>query len=95
MAEMIRGNVHRMHPSIPRHTILSLWFSHSVMSDSVIPWTVVHQAPLSLGFPRQENSSGFPFPPPGKLPNPRIQPASPVPPELQVDSLPLGHWGSP
>ena len=40
------------------------------------PWTVAHQAPLSMGFPRQEYWSGLPFPPPGHLPNPGIEPAS-------------------
>ena len=39
----------------------------SVMSDSVIPWIVTHQASLSMGFPRQEYWSGFPLPPPGYL----------------------------
>ena len=40
------------------------------MSDSfVTPWTVVHQAPLSMGFPRQEYWSGLPFPSPGDLSN--------------------------
>ena len=44
------------------------------MSDSfATPWTVAHQAPLSLGFPRQEDWSGFPFPFPGDLPDPRIK----------------------
>ena len=38
------------------------------------PWTVARQAPLSLGFSRQEYWSGFPFPPPGDLPNPRSNP---------------------
>ena len=42
------------------------------------PWTVAHQAPLSMGFSRQEYWSGLPFPPPGDLPNPGIKPASPV-----------------
>ena len=44
------------------------------------PWTVVHQAPLSMGFSRQEYWSGVPFPLPGDLPNPGIEPAltSPV-----------------
>ena len=36
--------------------------SRSVMSDSVNPWTVARQAPLSMGFPRQEYWSGLPFP---------------------------------
>ena len=44
--------------------------SHSVVSDSVIPWTVARQAPLSTGFSRQEDWSGLPFPPPGDLPEP-------------------------
>ena len=44
----------------------------------VTPWTVAHQAPLSMGFSRQEHWSGLPFPPPGNLPNPGIQSASPA-----------------
>ena len=42
------------------------------------PWTVAHQAPLSMRFPRQEYWSGLPFPSPGNLPNLVIQPASPA-----------------
>ena len=53
------------------------------------PWTVAHQAPLSMGFPRQEYCSGFPFSP-GDLPDPGIKPTSPA---WQVDSLPLNHLG--
>ena len=45
----------------------------SVMSNSVTPWTVAFQAPLSMGFPRQEYRSGLPFPSPGDLPDPGIQ----------------------
>ena len=45
---------------------------------SATPWTVVHQAPLSLGFPRQEYWSELSFPSPGALPNPRIEPTSPA-----------------
>ena len=41
---------------------------------SVTPWTVAHQAPLSMGFPRQEYWSGLPFPSPGDLHNPGIKP---------------------
>ena len=51
----------------------------------VTPWTVAHQAPLSMEFPRQENWGGLPFPSPGDLPNPRVKPGSP---KLQTDSLP-------
>ena len=42
------------------------------------PWTVAHQAPLSIGFSRQEYWSGLPFPSPGALPNPGIKPRSPA-----------------
>ena len=52
--------------------------SHSVMSDScTTPWTVAHQAPLSMGFSRQEYWSGLPFPPPGELLDPGIESKSP------------------
>ena len=37
------------------------------------PWTVAHQAPLSMGFSRQEYWSGLPLPPPGDLPNPELE----------------------
>ena len=57
---------------------LACMLSHSVLSDSVIPWTVARQAPLSIGFPRQEYWSGSPFPSPGDLPDPGIEPTSPV-----------------
>ena len=46
------------------------------------PWTVAHQAPLSIGFFRQEYYSGLPFPSRGDLPNPGIESASPAPPAL-------------
>ena len=51
------------------------------------PWTVDCQAPLSMGFSRQEYWSGLPCPPPGDLPDPGIELTSPVSPALQVDSL--------
>ena len=67
------------------------------MSDSfVIPCTVTHQAPLSMGFSRQEYWSRLPFPLPGDLPDPGIQPASPTladgfftaePPEMIIITL--------
>ena len=49
--------------------------SHSVMSYSATPWTVAHQAPLSMEFSRQEHWSGLPFPS-GDLPNPGVEPWS-------------------
>ena len=51
----------------------------------VIPWTVVYQASLSMGFSRQEYWSGLLFPSPGDLPDPGIKPRSPA---LQADALP-------
>ena len=51
-------------------------------------WTVGCQAPLSMGFSRQEYWSGFLCPPPGDLPDPGIEPTSPA---SQADSLPLSH----
>ena len=49
-----------------------------VMSDSVTPWPVALQAPLSMGFSRQEYWNGLPFPPPGNLPVSGTEPASPA-----------------
>ena len=48
-----------------------------------------------MGFPRQECWSRLPFPFPGDLPNPGMEPASSVSPALLADSLPLSHWKSP
>ena len=63
------------------------------MPDSfVTPWTVAHQAPLSMGFPRQEYWNVLPFPTPGNLLDPGIEPMSPA---WQVDFLPLSYLGSP
>ena len=58
----------------------------------VTPWTVARQAPLSTGFSRQEYWSGLPFPSPGDLPDPGIEPRSSA---LQADSLPTELWGKP
>ena len=52
--------------------------SYSVMSDSVTPWTVAHQAPPSMEFSRLDYWSGLPFPSPGDLPDPGIEPISPA-----------------
>ena len=76
--------------------LLSRILSRSVVSDSTTPWTVARQAPLFLGFSRQEYWSGLPCPPPqGIFPTQgsnlhllRIL-------HWQADSLPLGHLGSP
>ena len=52
------------------------------MSDSATPWTAVHQSPLSMRFSRQEYWSGLQVPPPRDLPDPGIEPKSPVSPAL-------------
>ena len=49
---------------------------------SATPWTIAHQAPLFMGFSRQDYRSGLPFPPPGDLPNPGIKPESLASPAL-------------
>ena len=56
------------------------------------PWTVAHQAPLSMDFSRQEYWNGLPFPSPGDLLDPGIKPGSPA---LQEDSLPSEPPGKP
>ena len=71
------------------HQISFIWsevkwklFSHIWLF--VTPWTVASQAPLSLGFPSQEYRSRLPFPSPGDLPDPGIEPGLPA---LQADSI--------
>ena len=66
--------------------------SRSVVSDSATPWTIARQPPLSMEFSRQEYWSGLPFPSPGDLPIPRIEPESPA---LQANSLPSEPPGKP
>ena len=78
------------------------WAVHSSDSGSdlvaksyptlVAPWTVACQTPLSLGIPRQEYWSGWPFLSPGDLPDPGIKP---TPSALAGGFLPLSHQGSP
>ena len=65
--------------------------SRSVVSDSATLWTVAHQASPSMGFSRQEYWSGLPFPS-GDLPDPGIEPRSPV---LQADALTSEPPGKP
>ena len=76
-----------MHPLCPLGSA-----SHrcSVVSDSVTPWTVAHQAPLSMGSARREYCSGLPFPPSGTLPGPGIKPASLASP--RIGRRILYHW---
>ena len=72
---------------------LLLLFCRLIRSDSFMTlWTVAHQAPLSMGFPMEEDWSGLSFSSPGYLPHPGLEPASPA---LQADSVLLSHQGSP
>ena len=64
----------------------------SVVSDSVTPWTAARQAPLSMGFSRQEYWSGLPGPPPGDLPN---QESNSGLPHCRSILHHLSHEGSP
>ena len=57
-------------------------------------WTAACQAPLSIGFSRQEYWSRLPCSPPRDLLTPVMEPVSPAAPALQADSLPLSHQGS-
>ena len=59
------------------------------------PMDCTHQAPLSMGFPRQEHWSGLSFPSPGELLNPGIKPASLACPVLAAGYLPLAPPGKP
>ena len=59
--------------------LVVLLFSGSVMSNSLVtPWAVAHQAPLSMGLPRQEYWRGLPFPSPVDLSDPWMEPVSPA-----------------
>ena len=80
-------NQHRILSSVGRRPAgfsIQQVLSRSVVSDSATPWTVAHQAVLCVSFSRQEYWSGLPHPPPGDLPTPGIEPASPA---SQADSL--------
>ena len=57
-------------------------------------WTEAGQVPMYMGFSRQESWGGLPCPPPGDLPDPGIETASPVAPALAGDFLPLSHLGN-
>ena len=59
------------------------------------PWTAAHQAPLSMEFSRQEYWIGLPFPSPGDLPDPGIEPTSPVSPVLAREFFTIELSGKP
>ena len=74
---------------------LKSWWKWKSVSDVQLfatPWTVAHWAPLSMEFSREEYWSGLPFPSPGDLPNPEIEPRSST---LQAASLPSEPRGKP
>ena len=74
-------------------SLFELLFSLSCVRFFVTPWTVAHQATLSVEFPRPEYRSGLPFPSPGDLPRSGMEPTSPA---LQVNSLLLrASWEAP
>jgi len=88
------GNPHIIYINIfySYHIYYSYCIQHIVKVKSLsrvrlfaTPWSVAYQAPLSMGFSRQEYWSGLPFPSPGDLTNPGIKPRSPA---LQADALP-------
>ena len=64
-----------LHPLIV-HCVCACVCVHLDVSDSATPWTVAQQAPLCMGFLRQEYWRGLPFPTPGDLSDPRIEPTS-------------------
>ena len=70
-----------LHPQRPAHAAAVVW-SLGCVRLFVTPGTVGHQAPLSMGFSRQECWSGLPFLSPGDLPDPGIEPTSAVSPAL-------------
>ena len=69
--------------------------SFSYIQLFLTPWTIVHQALLSMGLSGQEYWSGLPFPPPGNLPDPGVEPLSPTSPALAGGFFNASHLGSP
>ena len=75
-------------------------FSCSAVFDSATAWTVARQAPLSMGFSRQEYWSGLLLPPPGDLPDPGVESVSPTAPAsasrffTTEPAVRAGSWGS-
>ena len=76
--------IQTMGPSSERKTSVCVLSRFSHVRLFVTPWTVARQAPLSMGFSRQEYWSGLPLPSPGDLSNPGIEPRSPA---WQADAL--------
>ena len=70
---------HLRRQEAPGYLVASFYvLRHSIVSASCTPWTVAYHALLSMSFSQQEYWSGVPFPPPGDLPDPEINPTSPL-----------------
>ena len=98
---LLRVNILKIYKEVPASSALQGPFYSYSMGWPFIhhwlfatPWTVAHQAPQSMEFSRQEYWSGLPFPSPEDIPDPRIEPASTLPPALAGGFLPLSHLGS-
>ena len=76
----------------PGNCAVAVVESLSCVQLFVTPWTGVCQAPLSMGFSKQEYWSGLPFPYPGDLPDPGIDPRSPTFQAHSLPSEPLGNF---
>ena len=93
----------RSKPETPINSNLVNKFLCSLLRASMLshvqlfatPWAEAHLDSLSMEFSRQEHWSGLPFPPPGDLSDPGMEPMSPMSPALHSESLPLSHLGSP
>ena len=72
-----------------RHVCVLSYFSHVWLCATL--WTVARQAPLAMGFSKQQYWSGLPCPPEGDLPDPRMKPSLVVLLHWQANSLPLNH----
>ena len=82
------------HTHLHNYPVLYMLSCFSCVWLFAAPWTVAHQAPLSMGFSRQEYWRGLPCPSPGDLPNPGIEPVSLSLLHWQVSSLPLAPPGN-
>ena len=80
---------HPSNPFLHQTRVCAMLSCFSCIQLFATPWTVAHQAPLSMGFSRQEYWSGLPCLPPGDFPNPGIEPMSLTSPAWQADCLPL------
>ena len=86
--QMTESEIQGLQPELVLYGAVCTQCVLSCVPPFATPWTVAHQAPLPMEFSRQAYWSGLPFPPPGDLPDPGIEPRSPA---LQADSLLLSH----